>query len=143
MNHHKKTILVLIAAISLVSILITACSSGGESDHFNDNNFVMTSLNGQPALADVEVTANFDGNGGLTGFAGCNEYTGNYGLNEDQIQINVIRTTENICNDDIMNQENEFIRSMGLGESFTPDSDDMTLSDADRVHIITFKRVTE
>lgn len=103
--------------LAMVSLLV-ACTTSASSDDFRENNWELISIGGTPAIPDLAVTALFDGNGGLTGFGGCNDYTGNYGLGQNQLQINVIRTTTNLCEESIMDQENDFIKALGLASSF-------------------------
>ena len=64
------------------------------------------------------MTALFDGSGGLSGFAGCNDYIGNYGVSTNQLQINVTKTTSNLCDLPIMNQEKNFLDSLNSASSF-------------------------
>ena len=104
----------------------------------------MVTLAGEPALPDVTVTASFDGQGGLSGFAGCNNYTGNYGLSGNQIEINVIRDTTNLCDKSIMEQENAFIAALQLSSSFeSGDSQDiLILKDNEERELMTMKKIT-
>ena len=49
------------------------------------------------ALEGAEVTAFFDGRGGLTGSAGCNSYQASYSTNNDSLTIQKLSSTNKAC----------------------------------------------
>jgi heat shock protein HslJ len=143
MNWRNKTIVGYLI-LGIVIILLVACNTSGGSNDFREANWKLISIGGEPAVPEVEVTALFDGNGGLSGFAGCNDYTGNYGVGTNQLQINVIRTTTNVCEASIMTQENDFIDALSTASSFEygDNPDIATLMDGSGRVLMTMERFT-
>jgi heat shock protein HslJ len=144
MNQQKKSIAIFVILTLALTSLLAACSSSGGSDNYHENNWKLVSIDGEAAIPGVTVTALFDGNGGLTGSGGCNDYTGNYGVGGDQLQINAIRTTTNQCDQPIMEQENAFIDHLNKASSFEEgDNPDIaTIVDIDGREVMTMERFT-
>ena len=144
MNKKPTTIIKYLLLGFVVSIFIVACSSSKASEDFRENNWKLVSIGGEPAIPNIDVTALFDGNGGLSGFGGCNDYTGNYGVSINQLQINVSRTTTNVCDLSVMTQEEEFLNSLSSASSFEfGDNPDLaSVIDLDGKILMTLERFT-
>ena len=141
----KHTKIVIYFLMSLViSLFVAACSSSKSSDDFLKNNWKLVSIGGESALPNLDVTALFDGSGGLSGFAGCNDYIGNYGVSTNQLQINVTKTTSNLCDLPIMTQEKAFLDSLSSAISFEfIDSPNLaSVSDVNGKTMMTLERFT-
>jgi heat shock protein HslJ len=144
MNLRKKTIVCSLIFALLIIGLLVACGPSGGSDDFKDANWKLLTIGGEPAIPGVTVTTLFDGTGGLTGFAGCNDYSGNYGVGANQLQINVIRNTTNVCDADIMAQEEAFLDALRLASSFdSRDNPDLaTVMNTGGTALMTMERFT-
>ncbi|GAP12625.1 heat shock protein [Longilinea arvoryzae] len=89
----------------LFCLLLTACAP---SDSLNDTTWILSSLQGQPALLDKTVTLNFE-DGTLSGTDGCNSYSTAYQISGEKLTIdkNIISTMM-ACADPIMQQASAF-----------------------------------
>ncbi len=144
MNLPKKSITIyLLIALGMI-FLVAACAPSGGPDDYQENNWKLLTIDGEPAIPGVTVTALFDGSGGLTGFAGCNDYVGTYGVGGDQLQINLQKTTTNLCDEAIMAQERAFIEAMGIASNFEfgDDPDVATVNDIKSRPLMTMERFT-
>jgi heat shock protein HslJ len=74
-----------------------------------------------PALAGAEVTAFFDGRGGLTGSAGCNTYQASYTTNRDALTIRTPSSTLKTCDSPsgVMEQEQRYLAGLPSVATFT------------------------
>jgi heat shock protein HslJ len=74
-----------------------------------------------PALAGAEVTAFFDGRGGLTGSAGCNSYQASYTTNRDALTIRAPSSTNKACDSPagVMGQEQQYLAGLPSVATFT------------------------
>jgi heat shock protein HslJ len=69
---------------------------------------------GQPALADAEVSLGFQ-DGRITGFGGCNSYTGSFGLgdvNPFVMTTGLVAATKKSCPEPIASQESAYITAL-------------------------------
>jgi heat shock protein HslJ len=72
-------------------------------------------LNAPP---DTEITATF-ARGKVAGSAGCNDYSGDYQTSSDAtIRISDLKGGRKACEQPIMDQENNFLASLGAATSF-------------------------
>ncbi|NMB67709.1 MAG: META domain-containing protein [Chloroflexi bacterium] len=70
--------------------------------------WILTELNGQPALADVSVTLEF-ADGRLGGSDGCNSYGGGYRVEDGRLIVGAdMASTLMACADEIMQQASAF-----------------------------------
>jgi heat shock protein HslJ len=65
-------------------------------------------------LAGTELTADFGADGSLSGSAGCNQYTGQYEINGNQITIGPLASTKMYCEGPagVMDQESQFLAAL-------------------------------
>jgi heat shock protein HslJ len=82
--------------------------------------FLLTELNGQPAVAGTTVTATFNADGTVNGAAGCNNYNARYTANSPQITVSEIVTTTIFCSEPVgvMEQENGYINALRAAATF-------------------------
>jgi heat shock protein HslJ len=74
----------------------------------------LTSLEGQPALPAVRVTAVFGSDGSVSGSAGCNTYTGTAVIKGDGLQVGPMATTRMFCGEGgVMDQEDRYLSVLG------------------------------
>lgn len=79
--------------------------------------------NGKGAVVSVNVptiTANFGADGTVSGFAGCNDYSGSYATNGDALQIGSLTVTEKTCSEpaNIMEEESQFLAALQSAANF-------------------------
>jgi heat shock protein HslJ len=73
------------------------------------------------SLEGAEVTAFFDGRGGLTGSSGCNTYQASYGANKDSLTIQKLSSTNKTCDSPagVMEQEQQYLAGLPSVATFT------------------------
>ena len=96
-----------------------------------------------PVIPRSAVTLQFL-TGQLTGFSGCNTYSGSYTAtqNEDgtyQVEVTDLLTTKLLCSDELMEQEANYIAALGAVTTARIEGNIMTLSSADE--LITYYEV--
>ena len=95
----KKTTLLLIA-LFVVSILILAACSGGDSASLAGDWKLVSygdETNQTPAMPNVETSIHFDSNGQFGGNVGCNSFGADYKVKGDQITFGSIVSTLMFC----------------------------------------------
>jgi heat shock protein HslJ len=80
-------------------------------------------------IADTQITATFDEEGSLTGFAGCNRYLARYQATETTIEISPGASTRMFCEqpDGLMDQEMAYLQALETAASFTIEGNTLTL----------------
>jgi heat shock protein HslJ len=90
-------------------------------------------------LGDTEITAEFvSTEGTIKGSAGCNSYFGNYELEGSQLSIpGPIGATEMYCAEPegVMDQEQEYLATLQLAESYEMDGDELRINCGSQVLI--------
>jgi heat shock protein HslJ len=101
--------------------------------------------NGQEAVVSVilgtEMTAFFDGEGQLSGSAGCNNYTAAYEVDENQISIGPAATTRMLCSEHegIMEQESAYLAALEMATAFEFEEDRMILLDSEGRRVVDYQ----
>jgi heat shock protein HslJ len=80
-------------------------------------------------IADTRITATFDDEGGITGFAGCNHYIAPYEMTETTIEISPAISTRKLCSEPegVMTQEMEYLQALETAAVFTIEGNILTL----------------
>ena len=85
----------------------------------------------ESSAATESVTADFGGDGALSGFAGCNTYNATYALSgDDGISITAIATTRMACDDPAMTLETQYVAALENAATYTISGESLTLRDA-------------
>ncbi len=122
--------------VAMVFVWILAgCKS---TDTLNDTNWLLVSLNGQPAIPDTQVTINFEA-GQINGSDGCNSYGTSYKVNGSKFSVNQnIATTMMACPEPIMEQATAYITALTQVATYKVDNQQLTLLDASGKTLATF-----
>jgi len=105
--------------------------------------------NGKGGLVSVwggtEITAVFGEDGGLTGSAGCNNYTTSYEVAGDQITIGPVATTRMMCAEPegIMEQESAYLAALESATAYQIQGDRLEMRGAGGVRVLTFNAVSD
>ncbi|MHB0859422.1 MAG: META domain-containing protein [Anaerolineae bacterium] len=106
--------------------------------------WVLESLQGQPVLADTQITLSF-GAEQATGYSGCNQYGGSYTATQEKLTIQEIASTLMFCEgpEGVMEQEAAYLDTLGHVEAFALEEDGrLTLSSGEGA-VLSFARVEE
>jgi len=104
---------------------------------FEDTTWVLESHgekgNLRAVLEDTEITIAFkSAEGKFGGSGGCNNYFGGYGINENELIIKPpIGSTMMACPEQIMDQEQEYLKLLETTETFKIQNDELVISCSD------------
>jgi heat shock protein HslJ len=107
---------------------------------------VLTYNNGKQAVVSVingsEITAAFDGEGQLTGNAGCNEYSASYRTSEDTISIGPPSSTRMFCQtpEGVMDQEALYLAALQTAATYSLEGDSLEFRSADVGLAVSFQQ---
>lgn len=92
-------------------------------------------------LENTEITAYFNVEGIISGFAGCNNYSGNYQVDGEQIQIELGPLTMMFCDqpEGVMDQEEAYLKALDSVTSFQIIADKLMMKDPAGQEVLTFK----
>ncbi|WP_292368754.1 META domain-containing protein [Methanoregula sp. UBA64] len=94
-----------------------------------------------PAINNGEVTAQFNRDGNITGFSGCNRYVAAFIKNNDRIRITYPLHTDNTCSDaGLMQQEASLYRNLAAAASVNTGPSELDLLDANGATLLKFHR---
>lgn len=107
--------------------------------------WILAELNGQPPLPTTTVTAEFGGDGRVSGSSGCNNYTTTYEVEEDNVTISTspAATTLMACPEPIMDQEAAYLEALGAAETFEASEEELALFDANGNPVAVFSAVSQ
>ena len=93
-------------------------------------------------IVGTKITADFDGQGNLTGFAGCNDYHGAYTLTQNQLQILALGATTKHCAEPkgVMEQEQQYLSVLPKTASYELQGDKLTLLTPQHTIVATYTR---
>jgi heat shock protein HslJ len=84
----------------------------------------------EAAILEVEpITALFQG-GTVSGFSGCNTYTGVYQSDGSSLTISGLTTTQALCDEDATARENAFLAALASINGYVVQDDQLTLTGA-------------
>ena len=102
----------IITLITLVSMLLSACTSTGNLS-LDGTSWELVSIGNQRPIDGSTVTISFE-NGQVRGNSGCNSYGGEYQLSGDKVEFGMLMSTMMACTDTaMMDQESTFIQLLG------------------------------
>jgi PKD repeat protein len=84
----------------------------------------------EAATLDVEpITAFFEG-GTVSGFSGCNTYTGSYQSDGSSLTITILTTTQQACDEAATARENTYLANLGSVNRYVVQGNQLTLTGA-------------
>jgi heat shock protein HslJ len=107
---------------------------GGEASadaSFTGTAWTLDSISGELVDPSLGVTAIFSEDFTVAGFAGCNQYSGGYSVDEDAIAIGPLAATRKACAPEVMDVEAAFLDGMEAAEVWTVAGDVLILEAAD------------
>lgn len=112
--------------------------SPSAGDPLASTSWILTQLNGQPALADVSVTLEF-ADGRLGGSDGCNSFGGGYQVEDGQLKVdpNMVSTLM-ACADEIMQQASAYTAVLLQSPAFQVEAGQLTLLGEDGAALAVF-----
>jgi heat shock protein HslJ len=95
-------------------------------------------------LAGTKLTANFDPAGHLSGFAGCNDYSGPVKTTPPKISIGPLASTKKACASPagVMEQEDAYLAALGSAATYSMQGTTLELRTADGAIAASFSRAS-
>lgn len=93
--------------------------------------------------AETQLTANFGEEGTLAGSAGCNEYTGPYEVEGNNISMGPFGTTRKLCPDPVMEQEGLYLAALETAATFKIEGQTMEIRTAEGATAVQFRRSSQ
>ncbi|NCJ05127.1 META domain-containing protein [Synechococcales cyanobacterium C] len=102
---------------------------------YNNGQDAVTSL-----IAGTHITATFDANGGLTGFAGCNTYMAAYEVTDTALNISTSASTRKFCNqpEGVMTQESAYLQALTTATQFEIENNTLILKSEEGATVARF-----
>lgn len=110
-----------LATIALATIL-AACSStpgGSPTATLPGTSWLVTTIGGTPTLPDAPATITFGVDGTVSGASGCNQYTGGYTVEGNELTVSNLASTMMACEPEKMAQEQALTAALGSATSFS------------------------
>jgi heat shock protein HslJ len=86
---------------------------------------------GQAAWTGGEAFVRFEGEGRLTGHAGCNGFFGTYRVDEGTLEIGPLASTRKACPEPVMTAETHLMHALESARGFVRDGTSLTLTGQD------------
>lgn len=148
MSRRTAALLIVLA----LSATLVACSSASDSTSSSADDLegvwwaleVHTDAQGAESVVieGVVVDAFFE-DGRVGGNAGCNQYSGSYAVDGDEIQVGELATTMIACPIDVMDQESAYLASMQSAASFEISDGKLSLFDEDGGLLLRFAEAAQ
>lgn len=105
-------------AIFILLLAATGCKVSEETTTFNaPGEWKLFRLNGESVSLAKPITLNFnEGEQKVSGFAGCNQYFGNFSAANNSMKFSLLGSTKMFC--DSMDAENKFMDALAQVNSF-------------------------
>ncbi len=82
-----------------------------------------------PVLEGSSVGISFQANGNYAGRGGCNDYSGKYSVNGNQITIGPVASTGKLCDDAVSQQENTYFSLLPTAATYAIANGQLTIQD--------------
>ncbi len=121
------------------ALVITASDGGvlrfggdtGEPAAFAGTDWQLRSISGQDVPAGITANAVFAEDFRIAGNAGCNQYSGDYSIDQAAIAIGPLAATRKLCDQAAMDVENAFLNGLEQVSTLDISGQTLTLSSAD------------
>ncbi len=137
----KKKFGLIVLSLLIVVLFLSACTGSrsldGTSWQLDEYRDASGSL--VPIAPDTVVTARFQATE-ISGTAGCNNYSGSFQVDGNQLAFSPLATTRKVCSDpsEIMDQENAYLSALGEVQEFRHRGDTLEMSDSNGNTLLVF-----
>jgi heat shock protein HslJ len=130
-------ILTAIAAALLLAVASSVASAGGSSQ-LTGKTWQLARLAGIDRQS-LGITATFTTAGKLSGFSGCNQYSGTYTASGSSIRVSdKLASTQMACRASLMLQERAYLKALTSARTYSVKSGTLTLSSSRGIRLATF-----
>lgn len=138
--------------LTLIFTLITISSCGNSKNTYQmkklpsetlQGEFVIKSINNS-VVSKSDLTVYFNENEStISGFSGCNQFTGKFILNSNTIKIGPLASTRMLCSEEKNEVETSLLKALSEVTSFELNNDSLKLKNDDTNLIIAVKKQNE
>jgi heat shock protein HslJ len=116
------------AFVLLIATIVAACGGSGDSPTLPGTSWIVTSINRVPT-ADPKPTIDFGDDGSVSGNTTCNQYSGTYTVDGDNIDFSPLASTMMACTDPALSaQESIFIETVQGSTFWAIDGGNLSLT---------------
>jgi len=146
----KSKLYALTLVLAALALLATACAETSPvpepvpTNDLEDTRWILESYgepgNLQSVMEGTEITAVFDGaEAQVHGSAGCNSYSGDYQISNNELSIPVIAQTEMYClePEGVMEQEYQYLKTLQTAESYQVQGGKLQINCGDQILVYT------
>lgn len=137
-----KSLFISLAALGMLTL--SACASKASSKRLTDSPWLLTKLGGEPPLPDIQIIAEFDDGGRVSGSSGCNRYGTTYTVDGNRIEFSKeMMSTLMSCPEPVMAQEKLYLEALGASTTFEIVDEELTLFDPDGNALARYQAVSQ
>lgn len=118
----------------------------GKSQSLEGSSWELLSITGYDgdlttAKDNTPITLLFDQSGNVSGYSGCNQFSGGYQVNGSEIKIGPLISTQMACLDpaSVMELESKYLSSLDAAGSFQLTNESLILQDAEGTQLLEFR----
>lgn len=120
----KKTAILLIT----LALVLAGCQSGKDSTKKSGSKgWVLKQVENSSVKITTGPSLRMTGEM-IIGSGGCNQYTATYKISGETISIQISGVTEKACDNEVMKQEDEFLKMLGTVAKISKKTDQLTLT---------------
>lgn len=114
-------------AILILLIVVTGCKVSNESKTFTiPEEWRLSKINGKDVSLPKPITLNFNAaEQKVSGFAGCNQYFGNFTAEKNSLKFSLLGSTKMFC--DSMDIETKFLDALAQINSFSTEDNKLVM----------------
>lgn len=94
----------------------------------------------QAVNASAKITLDLSGDGQASGSDGCNQYSGTYTTNGDQITFGPLASTMKACDEAVMKQAATYLQHLQTAEKWRAEGNVLELTTKDGQHVLRYQR---
>jgi len=95
-----------------VNLVLTKVASNSSPNKLAGTKWLLEDIGGTGVIDNLQSTLEFGENNQIGGNGGCNRYFSSYKLDGTQFTVDVIGSTQKMCGEAVMNQEQKFLRAL-------------------------------
>ncbi|MGC8120669.1 META domain-containing protein [Marinobacter sp. VGCF2001] len=119
----KNIMAMLLVTGSLWGCALNTQSSSGAAVSLAGSQWQVLEIDGEPVIADSEVTLAFTEQGRVFGSSSCNRFNGGWHMQGEKLSFTHMAATKMACLDALMQQENRFLSLLGDVDRYQVEND--------------------
>lgn len=130
----------LALAVTLLVAAVPARAQGGSDPSLAGTSWRLVELNGQPVAGTETLTLSFGRDGQVSGYGGCNQFSGPYTQSGTSLDIGPLLSTKRACVAPALNeQETAYFQALESTTRYAVESRQLVLYNGDQV-VARFRR---